>query len=276
MSGLPRLPSIEEMLPERLFEQAQQPRSGRVPSGRESLQSRAPPVQSNNAASANPSAMLMHARPSATHPEHYPQANDPRTSRRDGRLNAWPVPAQERGPYSVPSDNNQRRALPSTSPNEQSSFTENESDGDSEGSRGQRHPRGTVHECDVCGRQFSRPSSLATHYNIHTGNRPFECPYPNCGRLFSVNSNMRRHYRNHFQPLPEERPGLPAGQRVFRLDQFHGYNNVPNMPSTNAPTPPFGQLMPSTSNTSIQPSTSSFTFVDSSATAANARMRAPR
>ncbi|KAI0352441.1 hypothetical protein OH77DRAFT_1497920 [Trametes cingulata] len=53
------------------------------------------------------------------------------------------------------------------------------------------------HGCGICHRRFNRPSSLRIHMNSHTGDQPFECPYPGCSRRFSVNSNMRRHYRNH-------------------------------------------------------------------------------
>ncbi|KAI0092689.1 hypothetical protein BDY19DRAFT_862512, partial [Irpex rosettiformis] len=53
------------------------------------------------------------------------------------------------------------------------------------------------HACDVCGRAFNRPSSLAIHINTHTGAQPYVCPFPGCGRKFNVNSNMRRHFRNH-------------------------------------------------------------------------------
>jgi uncharacterized Zn-finger protein len=48
---------------------------------------------------------------------------------------------------------------------------ETEFDGNGDDIRGQYSSRGNIHECDVCGRQFNRPSSLSTHYNIHTGNK---------------------------------------------------------------------------------------------------------
>ncbi|KAI9104128.1 hypothetical protein DFS34DRAFT_572613, partial [Phlyctochytrium arcticum] len=46
--------------------------------------------------------------------------------------------------------------------------------------------------CPHCAKHFSRPSSLRTHINSHTGEKPYSCP---CGRKFSVLSNLRRHGR---------------------------------------------------------------------------------
>ncbi|QRV73755.1 C2H2 zinc finger [Ceratobasidium sp. AG-Ba] len=56
------------------------------------------------------------------------------------------------------------------------------------------------HVCSECSQAFDRPSSLQTHMNTHTGEQPFQCPYPGCGRKFSVKSNMRRHLSTHEQP----------------------------------------------------------------------------
>ncbi|KAI8826145.1 uncharacterized protein EV422DRAFT_155382 [Fimicolochytrium jonesii] len=46
--------------------------------------------------------------------------------------------------------------------------------------------------CPECAKRFTRPSSLRTHLNSHTGEKPFLCV---CGRSFSVLSNLRRHER---------------------------------------------------------------------------------
>jgi uncharacterized Zn-finger protein len=49
--------------------------------------------------------------------------------------------------------------------------------------------------CSVCQKLFERPSTLKTHMNSHTGERPFGCPNKSCKRSFTVRSNMMRHHK---------------------------------------------------------------------------------
>lgn len=65
--------------------------------------------------------------------------------------------------------------------------------------------------CKVCGKRLKRPSSLSTHMNIHTGNKPFLCPLKNCSKTFNARSNMLRHYKIHFK-LTSGVYLLPNGQ----------------------------------------------------------------
>lgn len=53
------------------------------------------------------------------------------------------------------------------------------------------------HKCKVCGKRFTRPSSLQTHMYSHTGEKPYPCEVEGCGRHFSVVSNLRRHRKVH-------------------------------------------------------------------------------
>lgn len=58
--------------------------------------------------------------------------------------------------------------------------------------------------CESCGRFFSKPSSLRTHENSHTGAQPFPCQHPGCNKRFSVRSNWKRHERlSHRTPNKE-------------------------------------------------------------------------
>lgn len=52
-------------------------------------------------------------------------------------------------------------------------------------------------QCHICGRICSRPSTLQTHLSIHTGDKPYKCPWPSCNKCFNVKSNMLRHYKRH-------------------------------------------------------------------------------
>ncbi|KAJ3024306.1 UNVERIFIED_CONTAM: hypothetical protein HDU68_008252 [Siphonaria sp. JEL0065] len=49
--------------------------------------------------------------------------------------------------------------------------------------------------CSVCSKRFTRPSTLRTHMNSHTGERPYHCPTKGCDWKFTVLSNLKRHMR---------------------------------------------------------------------------------
>ncbi|KAJ3295101.1 hypothetical protein HDU79_009811 [Rhizoclosmatium sp. JEL0117] len=49
--------------------------------------------------------------------------------------------------------------------------------------------------CSLCSKRFTRPSTLRTHMNSHTGERPFVCTAPGCGWKFTVLSNLKRHLK---------------------------------------------------------------------------------
>ncbi|KAJ7359627.1 hypothetical protein DFH08DRAFT_686373, partial [Mycena albidolilacea] len=53
------------------------------------------------------------------------------------------------------------------------------------------------HQCEICLKEFPRPSAVKTHMNVHNNARPYPCGFPNCPKTFSVRSNARRHYRTH-------------------------------------------------------------------------------
>ncbi|KAI0655346.1 hypothetical protein C8Q70DRAFT_923910 [Cubamyces menziesii] len=91
------------------------------------------------------------------------------------------------------------------------------------------------HGCGICHRRFNRPSSLRIHMNSHTGDQPFQCPFPGCSRRFSVNSNMRRHYRNHRDGLSVAPPSGSYPPRFYRDEppqMLYRMNSSPESSST--------------------------------------------
>ncbi|CAR30806.1 hypothetical protein ZYGR_0P01080 [Zygosaccharomyces rouxii] len=59
-------------------------------------------------------------------------------------------------------------------------------------------------QCPVCGKICSRPSTLKTHFLIHTGDTPFKCTWQNCQKSFNVKSNMLRHLKSHERRLAKQ------------------------------------------------------------------------
>lgn len=51
-------------------------------------------------------------------------------------------------------------------------------------------------QCDICGKKFTRTSSVRTHFKIHTGETPFKCPWVGCEKRFNVRGNMLRHQKS--------------------------------------------------------------------------------
>ena len=60
------------------------------------------------------------------------------------------------------------------------------------------------HQCEVCGRAFSRSNTLTTHKRIHTGDRPFPCDL--CGKSFRQLGNLTRHKLTHTSFKPHACP----------------------------------------------------------------------
>lgn len=95
------------------------------------------------------------------------------------------------------------------------------------------------HQCDICGKAFSRPWLLQGHRRAHTGEKPYGCAH--CGRAFADRSNLRAHMQTH-SALRQPESSLQRRRRLALKT---------SSPPTKAPeSPEFSEGIPSNASTS--------------------------
>ncbi len=52
-------------------------------------------------------------------------------------------------------------------------------------------------DCPRHGRAFKAKYKLVNHMRVHTGEKPFPCPFPCCGKVFARSENLKIHKRTH-------------------------------------------------------------------------------
>nr|GAT46115.1 predicted protein [Mycena chlorophos] len=85
--------------------------------------------------------------------------------------------------------------------------------GSSRTERRRKETPGKMHRCDICQKEFPRPSGLKTHMNTHSEERPYPCTVEGCGQWFNTSSNARRHIRTHGVEPPPSLSALRASKR---------------------------------------------------------------
>uniref|UniRef100_A0A0N7ZBY8 C2H2-type domain-containing protein n=1 Tax=Scylla olivacea TaxID=85551 RepID=A0A0N7ZBY8_SCYOL len=57
-------------------------------------------------------------------------------------------------------------------------------------------------KCHICNRVFPREKSLQAHLRTHTGERPYQCDYPQCTKAFTQSGQLKTHQRLHTGEKP--------------------------------------------------------------------------
>jgi len=57
-------------------------------------------------------------------------------------------------------------------------------------------------DCPRGGQAFKAKYKLINHLRVHTGEKPFPCPFPGCGKLFARSENLKIHKRTHTGERP--------------------------------------------------------------------------
>lgn len=89
--------------------------------------------------------------------------------------------------------------------------------------------------CPHCHKLFYKPSQIARHVRVHTGEKPFACPHIGCIRSFSEKGNLRRHLKMHTGEKPFT--CSTCGKKFSRRSHLADHVKAKNFESHHVPMP---------------------------------------
>jgi len=89
--------------------------------------------------------------------------------------------------------------------------------------------------CDRLSRPFKAKYKLVNHVRVHTGERPFACPYPACGKVFARSENLKIHKRIHTGRSPISCSIIQHAKPLPPISERTGAGTVPADPAAAGP-----------------------------------------
>lgn len=88
-------------------------------------------------------------------------------------------------------------------------------------------------DCPREGKSFKAKYKLVNHIRVHTGEKPFPCPFPGCGKIFARSENLKIHKRTHTGRNPHYR-GMACVKQlsekgdIYRRNRLRSSENAQN------------------------------------------------